>query len=471
MSLIGLEISDAGILAAAGTPGKLLELDTGTTESPGFALPKKKGLLVGKEAEGKAHLFPRQILNRFWDQLNTEPLEQPGKHAPQNHAEIVYTHLDRIWQVIRKYGNEIVLVVPDFYDRHQLGLILGIAQELSMDIKGFVPLALAASSVVCPDKMILHLDIHLHRIEIVYLKQADYLTIEDSITITEKGLVHLYREWVESIAEEFVRNTRFDPFHQAASEQALYDRLPGVLSHFQDKSSMVFDINEAATSYNIALKRDLLVRKAEPIYSEVCRLIEKMRNRHGNDSTAVLQLSHRLSTLPGFREMLANIKDAQIIEIERGAAAIGVLGIWQQLSVQRNSEGTSFFTSRPWHLSNRQFEQLSSSEKAAEGLPTHLLYRSIAYPITETPLIIGKGIGAGKSGIRVYKNTGEVSPEHCAIKLRGGEVVLEDYSSHGTFVNEARVNGSITLKLGQIIRLGVNGEQLQLIACLKHDET
>ncbi len=67
MSLVALEISDAGIIAAAGTPAKLIELDEQAIESPGFALPQKDGLLVGKEAEGKAHLFPRQILNRFWD--------------------------------------------------------------------------------------------------------------------------------------------------------------------------------------------------------------------------------------------------------------------------------------------------------------------------------------------------------------------------------------------------------------------
>ena len=96
MGLIGLELNDAGIIAAAGTPDRLLEIDGPATESPGFALPEKKRLLVGKEAEGKAHLFPRQILHRFWDQLDTEPLEQPAKYAPRNHAEIVYHHLSRI---------------------------------------------------------------------------------------------------------------------------------------------------------------------------------------------------------------------------------------------------------------------------------------------------------------------------------------------------------------------------------------
>jgi hypothetical protein len=38
-------------------------------------------------------------------------------------------------------------------------------------------------------------------------------------------------------------------------------------------------------------------------------------------------------------------------------------------------------------------------------------------------------------------------------------------------VDGTRVNGSMVLKLGQIIRLGTNSEQFQLIACLNRDET
>jgi len=97
MSLIGLELSDAGIMAAGSTTEKLLQIDGQASESPGFALPEKSGLLVGKAAESKAHLFPRQIIHHFWDHLNTDPLELPGQHVPQSTAEIAYHHLDRIW--------------------------------------------------------------------------------------------------------------------------------------------------------------------------------------------------------------------------------------------------------------------------------------------------------------------------------------------------------------------------------------
>ena len=138
MGLIGLELNDSGILAAAGNPPELIDLDGQVQESPGFALPQKKGLLVGKSAESKAHYFPRQIMNHFWDQLNTEPLEKTGRHFPISHAEIVFRHLSLIWQQLKSRGDELVMAVPSFYDREHLGLILGMAQELGMPIKGFM---------------------------------------------------------------------------------------------------------------------------------------------------------------------------------------------------------------------------------------------------------------------------------------------------------------------------------------------
>ena len=468
MAIIGLELNDSGILAAGGSPPKLLDLEGQAQESPGFALPHKKKLLVGRTAESKAHLFPHQILNHFWDLLNTEPLEQTGKHFPLNHAEIVFRHLALIWQQLQSHGSEIVMAVPSFYDREHLGLILGIAQELGMPVKGFVPLSLAASSHVCPEKMLLYLDIHLHRIEVIHLDQGENLTLRDSMTTAETGLHHLYRKMVDMIAQQFVRTTRFDPFHQAASEQELYDRLPGILSHFQHNSSMVFEITGGSAPYSITLERDSIIHNAEPVYSEMLRLIERIRNKLGKERTSLtLQLSHRLSRLPGCKAMLAKLNDVQVIELDRGAAAMGVRQIWHQLADQDNNQGISFFTSRPWQ--GRQ--QADVSGFAAEGIPpaepTHLLYRSMAYPITEKPLTIGCTMDSEGNDITISAGITGIAPQYCTIELRNGDIILTDTSAQGTFVDEKQVNGSITLKLGQTIRVGTSDEYLQLIACIE----
>ncbi|MCK5420346.1 MAG: hypothetical protein KAI93_17600, partial [Desulfobacterales bacterium] len=168
MSLLGLELSDAGILVAGTEPDGLLKVDGNSVESPGFALFEKNRLTVGLAAEKKAHLYPRQILNQFWDQLNIEPLEQPNPFA-QNHAEIAFEHFARIWETVKHHGKELTIAVPGFYTREHLGFLLGITQELGIPLKGFVPLAVAAVPERLPEGLLLHLDLHLHRFEVTRL--------------------------------------------------------------------------------------------------------------------------------------------------------------------------------------------------------------------------------------------------------------------------------------------------------------
>jgi predicted component of type VI protein secretion system len=99
-----------------------------------------------------------------------------------------------------------------------------------------------------------------------------------------------------------------------------------------------------------------------------------------------------------------------------------------------------------------------------------LLYRSIAYPITNKPLTIGSAQDGEQNDVTITGKTDGVSPKHFTIEVLDGEIVLHDMSAQGTFVDEKRVNGSIVLKLGQTIRVGTPGEQLQVIATVELDK-
>ena len=44
------------------------------------------------------------------------------------------------------------------------------------------------------------------------------------------GWLALQQAWTDRVASEFVRRTRYDPLHEAASEQRLWDALPGWLA-------------------------------------------------------------------------------------------------------------------------------------------------------------------------------------------------------------------------------------------------
>lgn len=472
MGLLALELSDVGIMAAAKGPRRLLQLDRTDHESPGFALPEEAQLLVGKAAEGKANLYPLQCTNAFWDKLNTKPLKQPNKYA-QNHADMAHAHLAKIWEKIEAHGDELVMAVPAFFGRDQLGLILGIAEELGIPLKGMVALSVAAASKPCPDRALLHLDMHLHRSEVTFLEQGERLTQRDSASTGGKGLQHLYSAWIKAIGEEFVRTTRFDPLHQASSEQELHDRLPAVIAALQENPSVMFEMVAGSKSYRVNLSREFFAARAEGVFRKIGEMIEQMRKRHGEPGQPVaLQLTHRIAPLPGCKELLTTIDAAQEMVLEPGSGAFGVLDLWHQPSGRE--AGVTLLTSRPWQgreapspAPTRPVKPVSQDEV----VPTHVLYRTVAYPLSDRPLVIGSGGSQEEVDVRIEGELAGVSRKHCSLQRGGGGVILTDHSTYGTFVDGERVAGTALLGLGQIIRVGTPGETLQLIASTEKNET
>src|SRR5512139_903571 len=117
MSLLGIELSDAGIMAAAGDPPRLLGIDGADQSSPGFALILNDQLFMGRDAVRRFRLNPRSCSNRFWDELGTEPIKQPGLEG-KTCAELAYRHLSKLWDSIKHAGDEVVIAVPGFYSPH-----------------------------------------------------------------------------------------------------------------------------------------------------------------------------------------------------------------------------------------------------------------------------------------------------------------------------------------------------------------
>jgi FHA domain len=472
MSLLGLELSDAGILVAGSAKNGLLNVDDNHVESPGFALPEKNRLTVGAAAERKAHLYPRQVLNHFWDQLNTEPLEQPNPFA-RNHAEIAFEHFAHIWNSVRHHGQQMVIAVPGFYTPDHLGLILGITRELSISVKGFVPLPVVAVPARLPPGLVLHIDIHLHRFEITCLQRKGQLSQQESISSEGNGLCNLHRRWVDAIGEEFVRSTRFDPLHRAASEQELYDRLPGVLAQLNQSPGVPFEMTGGSKVYHVTLTRDVFYKKGAPVFEEIRRCIARLYERYGKDEPGpILLLSDRAGRQPGIKEMLVAIENCEIINLPPGAGALGIFGLSDQLFDQRGASSAPFLTALPQPAEDPFAHQIPAEQQTQNRQrPTHILYRNLAYPITEKPLIIGLAPVAAKPGIQIRGLTAGVSRKHCTVRLRGNDIVLHDHSTYGTFVNEKPVEDKSILSLGQVIRVGTPGEELKLIACVDTDET
>jgi hypothetical protein len=348
MTPIALELSDAGIMAAAKGPGRLIQLDGKESESPGYSLPEKKVLLVGKRAEGAAFLHPLEFNNRFWDRLNTES-PQPSTPIARNHAEMAYFHMAWIWEQIKVHGDSLIIAVPGFYENPQLGILLSIARELSIPMKGVVALPLAAASEPSHGKLLLHLDIHLHRIELTFLEQGEKLIQRDTLSLKDRGLFYFQREWIQAISEVFIHTTRYDPLHQAATEQELHNRLPEILRILKTRDVMIVEMKKGKHRYQISLARDLLLERAGVVIEAIHGMIQEMVQHHGRETQGVmLQITDRIARLPGFATYLAGQENISLVTLAPGAGALGALDLWENTPPFEGSRNISFTGSRPW---------------------------------------------------------------------------------------------------------------------------
>jgi hypothetical protein len=465
MNLLGLELCDAGILVAGGEPPRLLQVDEDSVESPGFALPERKSLVTGRAAERLARLSPRKTLNRFWDQLSTDPLE-PALPAAANQAEVACAHLARIWEPVRHFGDALVIAVPGFFHRTQLGLMLGMAQELAIPLQGFVSLPVAAAGPGF-EGLHLHVDVHLHRWEVSVLKVEGRLEFKEAFTVSEKGLEGLHKLWVQAAAAEFVRMTRFDPLHSAETEQELYRRLPVALAALRQEQTATIAIPVGHSHYSIGLLPAMLLETARPVYDELLAVVQDARRRHAALGTpAVVQVSQRAARLPGICERLRQMPNTRVVELPVGAAALALPALWRELTAARRADGASFFSSRPWSAG---VPPPPSGSALSRPRPTHVLYRHMAYPITANPLTIGTA-PAEDRGIRIEGETGGIDSRHCTVHLQAGQAVLTDLSTTGTFLNERRIEGVEAVRVGDAIRLGKSAATIEAIACLDRDE-
>jgi hypothetical protein len=183
-----------------------------------------------------------------------------------------------------------------------------------------------------------------------------------------------------------------------------------------------------------------------------------------------LESTHRLNTLPGFKEEIGMIEDAQIIGLEQGSSARGMLALKDRLTARTQSQGVTFLTSRPWQK-NRSLHATPAVTPMHKPLqPTHLLCENLAYRLSSKSLTVGRGTEE-EIDVRIQTEMSGINSKHFTIRKSGDDVILTPQGSGETFVDGARVSGTTAVQLGQIVRLGTPGVELHLIACVGDDET
>ena len=314
---LALEINDAGLVLAR--DGAIL------AEEPGVAMLDGASPETGVAAVLRARLKPLYAETRYWQDLGTEPLAR-AVPAAANRAEIAFAQLERLVAPHLGDGREIIIAVPPWYSREQLGLLLGVAKESGLEPVGLVDAGLAASSLEPAPETMLHLELGLHRAVVTVLDCAAGLRRTRFEMLPQHGWLALQQAWLDAIAAAFVLKTRFDPLHQAATEQLLCDGLPAWLAAAVSGGTASIELESGPAGYSVAMSGGDFEGAATHSYDEYTRVLQRARPTAG---PLKLRLSSRFAAFPGLEARLAGIRDCDIVRLPRGAAALGALA-WER---------------------------------------------------------------------------------------------------------------------------------------------
>ena len=454
--MLALELIDSGLLLARqrGENSEVL------TEVPGIAFLGDDTTRTGEAAVERIRLNPLLAHTNFWRGLSTEELTRPSRLA-RTTADIAFAQAEQLLGPHKAEGESVLLAVPAGYSREQLPLLLGVINETGVRVSGLVDAALAACSLEPAPARVLHLDLELHQAILTVLEYSggDRSGLKRSRyeIALRHGVLDLNQTVRQLIAETFISKTRFDPLHDATTEQRLVGQVPGLLAQLREQEQTVVSMQFGDRPLEVEIERAQVIAALEPHYVELLRLVQGARVA---GMQIQLRLAPRIAAYPGLVERFGTLRDCEVRLLPRGAAALGTLQ--HEATVSRPDS-----LALVYHL---PIARATGAESTAEPeatpaplRPTHLLFQGRAWRISDQPLVIGWSVEAQRRALVLPSSSPGVSRAHCTVVRRNGAVMIEDHSTYGSYVNEERVAGRTALTVGDRLRLGSPGVTLELI--------
>ena len=464
--MLALELIDAALIVAR-RQGESVEV---VADAPGVAILEDQATVTGLDALQRVRVKPLLAHTNFWRGLSVQPLTRPSRSAGTT-ADVAFAQAEKLLGRFKQDNESVLLAVPAGYSREQLGLLLGVINETGVRVAGLVDAALAACSLEPSPARLLHLDLELHQalLSVLEYSGGEHAGLKRSRyeIAVRHGLLGIHQTLVQFIAENFVRKTRFDPLHDASSEQRIVDQLPTWLSELQQAETINLSFQFGERQLQLDIEREHLIAAAEPHYAELLRLVQGARVA---GMPIELRVSQRVASMPGLLERLRTLRDCEIRVLPPAAAALGALQY--DAAIRRPADSLALIYQLPVPLAETAEMAAQDVESTPAQLrPTHVLFQGRAWSITEQPLTIGWAVEGRPRALTLPSAQPGISRAHCTLVQRNGAVMVEDHSTYGSFVNDEKVSGRTTLTVGDRLRLGSPGVTLEMIQLVTDDGT
>ena len=234
----------------------LIQAGSNVQRAQGYAWLKGDEVLFDTDATRSpvrhCRLAPQEINNRYWQQCDESSVTQNGagmRHA----ADLIWRHLGELKQ--QHDIDSAVLVVPSHYRQTNLQLLLGVAKSSGIAVTGLVNKAvLALHDKSLESGSYTHLDVQLHQtVSSTLHLDSGVLKLGAVEIIQDVGIHAMHEALLKGLQKNFIQNDRFDPLHDAGTEQQLFDQLPELMQQINESGKVNIGVQHQGRLHSTSL--------------------------------------------------------------------------------------------------------------------------------------------------------------------------------------------------------------------------
>ncbi len=322
-------------------------------------------------------IAPQEINNRYWQQCAQTAIA--GNGAGMRHAaDLIWKHLAEL--KTKANLDELALVVPANYRDSHLQLLLGVAQANQLNVSGLLskPVVAAAQHRLPPGDVV-HIDVQLHQTVVSQLELgADEVSLQSADTKAELGIHTLQESLLHALQASFIRTDRFDPLHDADTEQQLFNQLPSIVAAGVNGEKATVGVQHQGKLYSATIESGEIVQA-------LSGLVGLLQDYSGHTVMLDTNASFDLSTL-------ADVNTLGVICVDHPAA------LKANSLVTKNANGeviyqTSFASNTAPASAAPQREpkiegMAAASAQSGEQSATHLMQLGLAVALDKATISI-----------------------------------------------------------------------------------
>jgi hypothetical protein len=334
--------------------------------APCAASSDDRNVFLGTEALARAKIFPQTFTSNYLYQISEAPFSGAVGNL-RTYADLSFKQFEDLRE--KAQVREAVFLVPSYLQDQYLGILAGIAKAASITPLGFIDHCAACAYNTSLKQSFTTLDIGLNQTIVSSIEVENREFRVTSASQTSLGMIGIADNWISCIADEFIRNFRFDPLYSAATEQQMFDEVISWIESGELPADLKISVRTADAERSITLIPDLLQKY----------LVAKLDETNLDKTTAVV-LSHRFNRIPLIKDILEDRVSRCYVadQKEVAAAALAIAADFESGKLER-LRACSALSRNEESISN--VRSAHDQERALLRPATHLLESANAYSI------------------------------------------------------------------------------------------